>query len=480
MLKKISEWVLKNEWIILLGCLVILIRIPSWFEPYWYGDEAIYLTIGQALNKGVRLYSQIHDNKPPLLYFMAALAGGNLFWFKFLATVWNLITVVVFVNLAKKLTVNKPAWITASLIFALATSWPKLEGNIANAELFFLLPTIACVNLLWKKEPEPRRIILAGITAGIAILFKVPAIFELMIWPILWLVFGEKRWFKNSVLLAIGVAIPIGLSAIYCLGTNSLNEYLVAAWKQNIPYLSSWTTVSTAKGIWLLKNRAAILVSVLAIIFGLGKKWGKNATLISAWAAVALFAALLSGRPYPHYLLQAVPALTLAISGLVFEKIPVKLIQGGVLALFGATIIAFGFYNYKTVDYYRNFLEWAVGNRNDSDYVSWFGQQNKVNYEVAAWVKRLALPEDRIFVWGDEPMIYALTKRLPASKYIVKYHIKDFRAENFTMTELAEKRPAVVVSYGNEAELPGLDNWLNQNYQPEKRVDGIVIYSLKN
>ena len=51
------------------------------FEPYYYGDEMIYLALGQGLRQGIPLYLGLHDNKPPLLYLTAAISG-NLFLFK--------------------------------------------------------------------------------------------------------------------------------------------------------------------------------------------------------------------------------------------------------------------------------------------------------------------------------------------------------------------------------------------------------------
>ncbi len=57
-----------NPFLLIIILLMILLRIPSLFEPYWYGDEGIYLTLGQAIRKGLLLYRDIHDNKPPLLY----------------------------------------------------------------------------------------------------------------------------------------------------------------------------------------------------------------------------------------------------------------------------------------------------------------------------------------------------------------------------------------------------------------------------
>ncbi len=62
---------------------IFLFRLPSLYEPFWYGDEGIYLVLGQAVRKGLVLYRDIHDNKPPLLYWLAAVSE-NLFWFKFI------------------------------------------------------------------------------------------------------------------------------------------------------------------------------------------------------------------------------------------------------------------------------------------------------------------------------------------------------------------------------------------------------------
>jgi hypothetical protein len=37
--------------------LLTVLKLPSFFEPYWYGDEAIYLTIVNALRDGQRLFA---------------------------------------------------------------------------------------------------------------------------------------------------------------------------------------------------------------------------------------------------------------------------------------------------------------------------------------------------------------------------------------------------------------------------------------
>src|SRR4030066_557978 len=88
------------NWLIGVLALVFILRIPSFFEPYYYGDEMVYMTLGQGVSQSVTLYKDIYDNKPPLLYLAAAVAG-SLFWFKVILTFWNLITIVFFYKLAK-------------------------------------------------------------------------------------------------------------------------------------------------------------------------------------------------------------------------------------------------------------------------------------------------------------------------------------------------------------------------------------------
>src|SRR3989337_991757 len=147
-------------WLFILLIIVFVLRIPSFLEPYAYGDEMIYLTLGEAIRRGIPLYSEIHDNKPPLLYVMAAIAG-NLFWFKALLTLWLLTTVFIFWKLTEVLfPQNRRAQKIATIIFALLTTLPLLEGNIVNAELFMIGPIILAFFLLLTQKLSVRNLVL--------------------------------------------------------------------------------------------------------------------------------------------------------------------------------------------------------------------------------------------------------------------------------------------------------------------------------
>lgn len=112
------------NWMCFLLLIILILRIPSFFEPYYYGDETIYLTVGEAMKQGVTLYSGVHENKPPLLYILAAIAG-NLFWFKVILAAWNIVSIVVFWKLTEVIFKQKSVQKVATSIFAFLTTIPR-------------------------------------------------------------------------------------------------------------------------------------------------------------------------------------------------------------------------------------------------------------------------------------------------------------------------------------------------------------------
>ena len=147
-----KSWIEKYEVLILIVLGLIVLRMPSLFEPYWYGDEGIYLTLGMALRKGLVFYRDIHDNKPPLLYLVAALAQTQ-FWFRFMLLWWHAATTVVVYKLAELIfsgVKNKATVILTTVIFVALTLF--FEGNIANGEIFMILPVTVGMLIINQKS----------------------------------------------------------------------------------------------------------------------------------------------------------------------------------------------------------------------------------------------------------------------------------------------------------------------------------------
>src|SRR5579859_3851380 len=89
--------------LVIVSCVFFLLRLPSLFEPLWYGDEGIYEVIGMALQQGRLLYRDIWDNKPPLLYVLYALFHSDQPLIRFVSLLFGLVSVMLFYFLARKL-----------------------------------------------------------------------------------------------------------------------------------------------------------------------------------------------------------------------------------------------------------------------------------------------------------------------------------------------------------------------------------------
>ncbi len=504
-MKKIREFLLRHELLIIILCLVALFRLPSLLEPYWYGDEGIYLTVGNGVRHGLALYRDIHDNKPPGIYLLAALAG-SLFWFRLLLLVWNLASIAVFSWIAEHLLPAKQrVWKLATLATFLFAFLPfAAEGNIANGEIFMVLPTLIGMGLLLKmRTVSQKKHILslsafAGLSFSLAFLIKVPSLFDAVAAGIFFfLVVPQVKVFKvkerfTTLLRSIfslppwifGVAFfaPILISILYYGMIGAGNAYLRAALLQNVGYLSSWGTGSQdARNIVQsgLKNRAILLLATSVILFVGAPLLTSETLLVLFWFAFALFGVLLSERPYPHYLIQAIPALALLIplcvSLLMRLKHPLKKQErashvlstaalGLCLVSLIVSFVSIKFWNYSIPPYFQNYFKFVTKQISRDQYLSFFDASLPEQYKVATYIAEHTGPNDRIFIWGDLPTLYALTRRLPPGRYTSAYHIKDFNGFDETYKAIEKTEPAFILIDKRASPFPKLQQLLTGRY----------------
>lgn len=476
---------MRHRFLIMCLGLVVILRLPSLFEPYWYGDEGIYLTLGLAIKKGLVLYRDIHDNKPPFLYLLAFLAG-SVFWFRAILLTWMLVTVALFWDLVSRLFPQQPKITRISvLVFAILSSLPLIEGNIANAEIFMIGLTMGGFYLFFRAESR-RQFLAAGLLFSGATLFKVPAGFDFgaaVIFALFWL---TRKNFKNSLLnlatLGLGYFLPILLTTLYFAANGALAFYLKAAFLQNIPYLSSWaagTMAGSGAGAKTgLMMRGGILLVALLAVYRLKRDLSRPVVLVVVWFLLALFAAALSERPYPHYLIQVLPAFCL-ILGLLFtdaKKVVRRLTLGLIVGL-AMMVIAIQFWVYPVFGYYTNFLSYLSGLKNESRYLAWFSPQVNQTYDLAKFLSTHTTEKEKIFIWGDEPNLYALAQRLPVGRYTVAYHIADFNGYQETMAQLQKNLPRyIIVMKGEKRPFLDLIGFIDNYYILEKNLDGAKIF----
>lgn len=488
-LKKLLDKIHLPTWLCIVLAAILILRIPSFFEPYSYGDEMIYLTLGEAVRQGKTLYLSIHDNKPPLLYLTAALAG-NLFWFKAILAFWMLATTVIFwkfINalFPKKESLHKVATIT----FGLLTTLPLLEGNIANAELFMIGPTILAFYILWARKLNFKNLFFAGLLFSVSTLFKVPAAFDIPAIVFFWLIVGGvklknvKEVVKRSAFIALGYLLPVGLTFVWYYLKGALSQYLVAAFLQNVGYLSSFRPDDikdpffVRNGPLLIRFGIVFLGSFVVWIFR--KKLSKQYIFLTIWLLLTLFAVTLSERPYPHYLIQSVPAIS-AMVGMLFTLNSLE--QSLVIFPLALTFVApiyYNFWHYKTLPYYQKFVKFAVGQSTRDEYIQTFGGHIPISYEISDFVIKSTREDDLVFVWGpNNSLIYALSRRLPPIRYVAQYHIADFSSPEEVVSALEKENPKLIVILDEAPIFRELSDLLRDKYIQVEIVDGAEIWSL--
>ena len=474
---------IKSNFFIFTTVLFVLLRLPSLFEPYWYDDEGIYLTIGQALNRGVRLYSQIHDNKPPFLYLMAAFSK-TVFGFRLLLFFIMIPTVYLFFRLTKKFLSDKLSKI-AVIIFIILSSVPLIEGNIANAEIFMLLPTLLSF-LIFLNASKPLHYLLSGFLLGLSFMIKAPAAVEfavIVFWALTRLF--NRKTLNYCLLLLCGFLVPLISFSIYFLINGGFNYFVYASVLQNFGYLSSWSTGSQSGSV--LKGGLPLRLFGLSLLLIAGyflkrfKKIDSKLFLIISWFAFSLFGVLLSGRPYPHYFIEIIPSFSMLIAYLLGKnKTYIKLIIITCFAVLALSIIKYKFYFYRTIPYYSNFYSYIISRRSKIEFYNYFGPQVSENYQISEFLKNNSKPTDKIFIWGDRASIYALSGRLPVGRFTTAYHIIDFNGYSETIEKFKIDLPKIIVYYNMPGrKFPELNLLIQKYYYLAVQIGDALIFQLR-
>jgi 4-amino-4-deoxy-L-arabinose transferase-like glycosyltransferase len=436
----------------------IVLRFPSLFEPYWYGDEGIYFTIGRAIRSGRALYSGIWDNKPPLLYWIYTICN-DLFSVRFASLLFGMAAVIAFYFLARELFRERRSSYLATVIFALMFALPTIEGNIANAENFLLFPVITAafffLKALQRKRYDHSLLLASGILLGIAFLIKTVAIFDCAAFAVLLLFLTWQKQQGGNKLIAlwrdgrpylIGFITPFVLLCLLFLVKGILPEFLETIFLKNAGYVGEKNSLIIPQGYLIVK--CLLLTGGLGLLFRLRKQLTFPVLFTLTWLSFSLFNAYFSQRPYVHYQLVLLPAYALGI-GLLFStlrqtrKFLLAILLGSILLLLYTTFPHWD--TNKPLPYYLNFISFISGNKTVAAYEHYFDGNTPGDHAVADYIKLHTEPGETVFIWGDSAQIYYLSYTLPPGRYAAAYHIVNAEAIAETAKALQTNPPKFVM-----------------------------------
>src|SRR3989344_5240885 len=481
-LLKIESLVSANKVILIVLLGVFLLRVPSLFEPLWYIDEAIYMVVVQEINRGSLLYSQIFDHKTPGIYYLAAwstkLLGHTIWSFKFLLLTWMLPSLIAFYVLGKKLFDKKIA-IASLVVLAILTSTTPLEGSIVNSELLMILPSSLGI--------------LLGLNKRDFAAFFVFLILSVRAGEILSTV-------KNLFRLSLGWFVPILVVSLYFLIEGGFATYVNSVLFYNVSYTSYGNSFLFSNSLLVFKLLPVFTILAFFALRGFinfrrtGSTHFSNFDFLIVWLSFTFYAAVFGGRPYEHYLIQAVPAFSLIVGAILFNK---SFLKVGLAAIILVSVLVPVLEFRPRIDfghYYFNFFKFVAGKTNFEEYTASFGQQIPINYAISSYLSGCAAYSqgntcvhqrtqsgDRLYIFGNEPAIYFLTNLQPASRYITFFHVAGTQAsKNEAGFAIAKNAPKfILVQKPKPGDFPELEKIINSDYNLVTYYENFVIYQLK-
>jgi hypothetical protein len=506
----------------------LLLRLPTFFRTMLSDDEAIYAATADALTRGDLLYRDVVDHKPPLIYHVyqagfAATGSYNTHGAHALVVLAVLLT-AGFLVAAKRRDGESTALAAAALFLVFSTTWHDYDALAANCELFVLAPQAAAAWLLLRERAHAgargvARHLGVGCLIGVSALFKYQGLTFLgvsagmLAWAV---VMGQLAWSRALALAFCQVAGSLAPAAAYlawCAAAGNA-EATVYWFRFNFSYVGAGLRGLTALARGL--RRTAMVGGAALVPYALGTAAAvgvaskllrtlrvrlDRATIAATdtpapsevvallWLLTSAVAVCAGGRFFGHYFHLVLPPLCLFAAPQV-----VRLWEGGrakrATLTLACALPALGFFALAS---FARPLAAAL----DESEPAYPG--------VAARIAALTSPDERVFVWGNSPQLYILSRRPMGSRFSFCNYMtgespgtptengqwnadgNQLRASwDMLFSDLESRRPALFVDAAAAgwdgydkfpiSRYPRLQTYLDQHYRRLESPSGVVIY----
>ncbi|MBV8529532.1 MAG: glycosyltransferase, partial [Candidatus Dormibacteraeota bacterium] len=503
-----------HAWLLFLPAFAafVITRLPSFWEPHWYTDEAGYVTTAQTLLHGHTLYSQIWTNKPPLTVLVVAalvhLFGPSEAALHLVTAASGLATIGAVYWAAWRLLGPRRA-VVASLVAALALGLPVFDAELMLPESLLIAPVAWAGALIAVHLARPgsdassgatgaqRGLALwpfvAGALVAVAIAFQQSALAETLAFTLALLISPVARLRDAAAFLGTVIALTAAwvIAVIAIAGAHTIGFALVGFY------------IQFTQSVLPQDHAGAFVHFGLAVLAGLLFVFGAIPLRTSArpiwffvlWAGATLMVAGVSGQPYAHYLTPAVAPLALCIASM--HRIPLRGITGArfhnalrsapqIIGVVIAAVMASNagldwvssptpssILNGKAINNSRNFgvyyvgaIQAVVGAQTRQDWGDGFDSRVHGDAAVASYIQREGLGSAPTVVWSSDAWVYALAQLPNMMPTPPIYNDEVLLGQNGPVASyVANLNPQVIVtSLDALVEFPEIQNLLNTKY----------------
>lgn len=367
------------------------------------------------------------------------------------------------------------------------------------------LPTGAVGTILARNHGslEPVSIfLLAGLTFGLALLFKLVAGADLLAalliagWPAARCQARTRLAMIGGLL--VGAALPVAAVALWLVTRGLLGDALYATVGYNRGYVA---TGQSLHALPLTMAMLAVPLALLALAAWLARRRGGSvlqpAAAVTLWLALALLGALASGRSYPHYYLQVAPPLALVLALLVARlcrqsgprqrRVLIAVLTCWSLGVPLGSWLALRHESAHPVPgsdqagYYAHAWQYLTGSLDTTAYGNSLDPRVERNLAAIQYLTDYPATPRRLYIWGNAPWIYYLARYQHATRFASAYYrpaIPGGIAE--VAAALSADPPSYILVIAPPTPTSvGLRALLRARYLPTYRVQDATIYRLR-
>jgi 4-amino-4-deoxy-L-arabinose transferase-like glycosyltransferase len=317
------------HWLIFV--LYFVTRLPSLTKLPVFADEAIYIRWAQMMKNdpGQYFFIPLYDGKTPLQMWLLNLflpfnPPDPLWISRFFAVLTGAATLFVLMKLTKRLQDNSKAILLTGMLY-IFTPFAFFHDRLAltDALLVFFLSLTTYILLSFNKYSSFQISLFSGLAYGLALLSKLPAIFYLPHFFVVWWLFvkgrkqkvAEGRAFLGSMIISFMMLGLLRISPLFPFLFQRSGDFTIA-----LPALLSGSLSHVPHNIhmlvsWLLWYAPVlVLVSLLAL-------WRKNRTALILilmaliWAApFLLLGKIVYSRYYLPMIIFLIPAAAVVLA----------------------------------------------------------------------------------------------------------------------------------------------------------------------
>lgn len=425
-------------------------------------DYGIFSYIGQQILLGKLPYQDAWDHKPPAIFYINALGlwlGRGFRWgiwfieflsltlaiwlsYRLLRKIWGVIPAIFGVAI----------WLTGLAI--------TLEGGNRVEEFPLPFHFLAIILFLQLSDEQPKTVggFILGLAFSISFLFRANnAMVELAVMLTLLLIWSSKKRIRTILLqlmsMALGVLLPISLTAIYFWSQGIFTDMFDASITYNLLYSETKMGVSLTGIAGLEKLGAIAWIGwigyglLLVLIFNCLRTQSRPKAifllLLIGWP-IMLAITDPAGRNYAHYFINWLPFIAL-LSGLIFYTI-----QGYFLKAKPLSLPESSFLGVALIIVILIFLTSDLGYQNWQSFSNVLNRTSiERNSAAAVYARKNTNPGDTVLFWGGFPGENFMAQRAAPSAHITYPLLLDGDlpkkfSEQF-LDEFISSRPVLIV-----------------------------------